>query len=129
MVGCAGMQISEIDLCPLEDPFTGEGIGNALFSGMVAAEAAVLAISNNNFSSKFFKKNYDQLLYKKISGELQLSQSMQKIVQHPWLMNMVVNKAQKSPSLQKTISSMFTDLDVRALIKKPSFYWKILMNK
>lgn len=25
MVACAGVKISEIDLCPLEDPFTGEG--------------------------------------------------------------------------------------------------------
>ncbi len=117
------------DAASLIDPFTGEGIGNALFSGMVAAEAAVLAITNNNYSSEFFKTNYDVLLYKKISGELQLSQTMQKLIQYPWLMNMVVNKAQKSPSLQKTISSMFTDLDIRALIKKPSFYWKILINK
>jgi hypothetical protein len=41
----------------------------------------------------------------------------------------VVNKAHKSPSLSKTISSMFTDLDLRDQLRKPSFYARILFNR
>lgn len=117
------------DAASLVDPFTGEGIGNALYSGMLAAEVAVEAIKQNNFSSDFLNKKYDTVLYRRIGDELKLSLTMQKLVSYPWLMNLVINKANKSISLQKTISSMFTDMDVRALLKKPSFYFNILFNR
>ena len=117
------------DAASLVDPFTGEGIGNALYSGMLAAEVASEAIEQNDFSSDFFNKKYDTVLYRRIGDELQLSRTMQKLASYPWLMNLVINKANKSVSLQKTISSMFTDMDVRALLKKPSFYFNILFNR
>ena len=117
------------DAASLVDPFTGEGIGNALYSGMLAAEAAGAAITENNFSADFFYKKYDTVLFSRIGDELKLSLTMQKLVRYPWLINFVINKANKSESLKKTISSMFTDLDVRALLKKPSFYFDILFNK
>lgn len=117
------------DAASLIDPFTGEGIGNALFSGMLAAEVAAKAIQANQFDAAFLKSNYDDVLYKRIGDELKLSKTMQKLINYPWLMNFVINKSNKSKSLQNTISSMFTDLDVRALLKKPSFYWNVLVNK
>lgn len=117
------------DAASLIDPFTGEGIGNALYSGMLAAEAAVKAITANDFSAAFLQKEYGDVLFKKIGDELQLSYTMQKLVKYPWLFNMVVNKAYKSPELQNTLTSMFKDLNVKALLRKPSFYWKILTNK
>jgi len=117
------------DAASLIDPFTGEGIGNALFSGMLAAEAIEKAFALNQFDAAFFQENYGDVLFRRIGAELKLSYTMQKLVRFPWLFNLVVNKANKSPSLQKTISSMFADLDMRALLRKPSFYWNILMNK
>lgn len=117
------------DAASLIDPFTGEGIGNALFSGMLAAEAAVKAFEADRFDSAFFQEHYGDELFRRIGDELKLSYTMQKLVRYPWLFNLVVNKAHKSPSLQRTISSMFADLDVRALLRKPSFYWNILRNK
>src|SRR5690606_1292501 len=112
------------DAASLIDPFTGEGIGNALYSGMLAAEAAIKAIHQNRYDNVFLQTEYGDVLFKKIGSELQLSYKMQKLVRYPWLFNLVVNKAQKSPALQSTITSMFADLDMRALLKKPSFYWK-----
>lgn len=117
------------DAASLVDPFTGEGIGNALYSGMLAAEVAAAAIAQNKFDAAFLHQQYDTVLFRRIGDELKLSLIMQKLVSFPWLMNLVINKANKSPQLQKTISSMFTNLNVRALLKKPSFYWNILFNK
>lgn len=117
------------DAASLIDPFTGEGIGNALFSGMLAAEAAAKALEHKQFDSAFLQEHYGDVLFRRIGDELKLSYTMQRLVRYPWLFNLVVNKAHKSPSLQKTISSMFADLDVRALLRKPSFYWNILTNK
>jgi geranylgeranyl reductase family protein len=117
------------DAASLIDPFTGEGIGNALFSGMLAAEAAIKAFEEDNFSEAFLKIAYDDVLFRRIGDELKLSYTIQKLLRFPWLFNMVVNKAHKSPSLRTTMSSMFADLDVRTLLRKPSFYWNILTNK
>ncbi len=117
------------DAASLIDPFTGEGIGNALYSGMLAAEAAIKALDIKCMDAAFLKQQYDDELFRRIGDELRLSYTMQKLVRFPWLFNLVVNKANKSPSLQKTLTSMFADLDMRALLRKPSFYWNIMMNK
>ena len=60
------------DAASLVDPFTGEGIGNALYSGMLAAEVAVEAIAQNNFTGEFLNKKYDTVLYRRIGDELKL---------------------------------------------------------
>ena len=117
------------DAASLIDPFTGEGIGNALFSGMLAAEAAIKAFEANRFDEEFLQKNYGDVLFNRIGDELKLSYTIQKLLRYPWLFNMIVNKAYKSPSLRNTMTSMFADLDVRALLRKPSFYWNVLINK
>lgn len=117
------------DAASLIDPFTGEGIGNALYSGMLAAEAAARALEHNRFDAAFLQEHYGDVLFRRIGDELKLSYAMQRLVRYPWLFNFVVNKAHKSPALQQTISSMFADLDMRALLRKPSFYWKILTNQ
>lgn len=117
------------DAASLIDPFSGEGIGNALFSGMLAADAIQTALETDKFQALDLKNLYDDVLYRRIGDELKLSTTMQKICRYPWLFNLVVNKAEKSPSLSNTISCMFSDMDLREQLKKPSFYFKILMNK
>lgn len=117
------------DAASLIDPFSGEGIGNALYSGMLAAEAIKEALKNNRYDREYLKVAYDEILYKRLGDELKLGATMQKLCRYPWLFNLVVNKAEKSPSLSKTISCMFTDLDLREQLRKPSFYLKILFNK
>jgi menaquinone-9 beta-reductase len=117
------------DAAALIDPFSGEGIGNALYSGMLAAFAIEKSLQEQNYSQAFLKEQYDNVLYKRIGDELKISATLQRLCRFPWLFNFVVNKAQKSPSLSKTISSMFADLDLRDQLRKPSFYFKILFNR
>lgn len=117
------------DAASLIDTFTGEGIGNALYSGMIAAEAAGKALAAQRSDAAFLQQHYTNELFRRIGDELRISYSMQKLVRFPWLFNMVVNKAAKSPTLQQTLTSMFADLDIRAQLRQPSFYWKMLMNR
>jgi geranylgeranyl reductase family protein len=117
------------DAACLIDPFSGEGIGNALYSGMLAAMAIKEAVQANDFSGSFLKTAYDDILYKRLGDELKISATLQRLCKYPWLFNFVVNKASKSASLRNTISCMFSDLDVREQLSKPSFYLKILFNR
>ena len=116
------------DAASLIDPFTGEGIGNALYSGMIAAEVIKDAVQQNRYDRTFLKK-YDTIFYDKQWDELKLSYTMQRLCKYPWLFNLVVNKAHKNKTLRETISCMFEDLDMRAKLRDPKFYWKLLVNR
>ncbi|MEL7534533.1 MAG: geranylgeranyl reductase family protein [Bacteroidota bacterium] len=115
------------DAASLIDPFTGEGIGNAMLSGKIAAEKALLAFEAADFSAARLAQ-YDEAVWKKMWRELQLSHQMQKLVNYPWLFNFVVRKANKNSSIQTMLTMMFENLDIRKELKKPSFYWRLLRN-
>jgi hypothetical protein len=115
------------DAGSLIDPFTGEGIGNAMYSGMLAANHIEKCFANDQFDAAF-NLQYDQAFYERQWEELKLSHTMQKMVKFPWLFNFVVNKAHKNKLLRETISCMFEDLDMRAKLRNPLFYLKLLSN-
>lgn len=115
------------DAASLIDPFTGEGIGNAMVSGFFAAETAVKALKEDNFSADFLNA-YDQAVYHKIWDELKLSHTIQKMLNYPKLFNFIANRAEKNKTISETISCMFYDLDMRARLKSPMFYLKLLFN-
>lgn len=111
------------DAGSLIDPFTGEGIGNAMISGLKAAE--VVASCQGDYSAERMKA-YDEAVYKRLWPELNLSKKMQELVRFPWLFNLVVNKASRSAELRDTIACMFEDIDLRGRLKDPRFYWRVL---
>jgi geranylgeranyl reductase family protein len=115
------------DAGALIDPFTGEGIGNAMMSGQYAAEQAAACLQQSRFDAAFLKQ-YDERLYQRLWSELSLSRRMQQLVNYPFLFNFVVNKASKNKKLQELISCMFEDLDLRAELKKPSFYFQLFFK-
>lgn len=115
------------DAGSLIDPFTGEGIGNALYSGMMAAGHIAEAVAQKRFDAAFLKR-FDEAFYNRQWDELKLSHTMQKLCKYPWLFNFVVNKAHKNKTLRETISCMFEDLDLRARLRNPLFYFRLLLN-
>ncbi len=115
------------DAASLIDPFTGEGIGNAVLSGYTAAQQVKLCLEKNDFSAAALK-NYDEAIYRRLWGELKLSYRMQKLVKYPWLFNFVVRKANRNKVLRETIMVMFEDIDIREQLKRPSFYFKLLFS-
>lgn len=116
------------DAGSLIDPFTGEGIGNAMVSGLVASRQIKKALAANNFSAAFLKE-YDKELYKKLWAELKLGHYLQMLTSRPWLFNFVIRKASRSKELKETISCMFENVDIRKKFTSPLFYLKILFNR
>ncbi len=109
------------------DPFSGEGISNAMYCGMTAAYTAMSALQQRNFTQATLQQ-YNDAVYKRLWNELKLSHTMQKLCNYPWLFNYVINKAERNATFRETISCMFDDLDLRARFKQPSFYFKLLFN-
>ena len=115
------------DAASLIDPFTGEGVGNAMYSGFLAAETAYQAIAQKDFSAGYLKQ-YDNSVYRQLGGELRVSSVLQKLLNYPSMFNFFVHKANKNPTLRETIICMFEDIDLRSKLKNPLFYLKLLFN-
>lgn len=109
----------------LIDPFTGEGVGNAMWSGFAAAEHIGNAIAANRFDAAF-NKRYDRFVYKKLWKELRLSTWIQRLINYPKLFNWVMNKVTADPDLKQSLIRMIDDLDERKKLTKLSFYIKLL---
>lgn len=116
------------DAASLIDPFTGEGIGNGMKSGMLAAFAVEKALKSDKLDAAFLKEAYDQPVYRALWDELKLSTFLQKCLDYPWLFDFVVKKAERNPTLKETITCMFDDLDIRDRLRSPSFYLKLLFR-
>lgn len=116
------------DAASLIDPFTGEGIGNAIRSGRVAADHVQEAFKVNNFSAAF-NKAYDKELYRRIWPELKVSRGLQKMLRYPWLFNFFVRKAARNPSLQTLIVSMLDNVDLKRELMRPGFYVRLFFSR
>lgn len=116
------------DAGALIDPFTGEGIGNALYSGRIAAQQAAAAIEANDFSDTFFEK-YDNDVYRILGPELQMSTKLQKLVKYPWLFNLLMKVGTRNNQIKELMSCMFHEVDLRKKLSQPLFYVKLLFNR
>ena len=87
------------DAASLIDPLTGEGIGNAMLSGLYASRQAIQCFQKNNFSTGEMK-HYDEAIYNKLLPELKKNLMMQRAFNRPWLINLLVNVAIANPGLK-----------------------------
>ncbi len=115
------------DAASLIDPFTGEGIGNAMVSGRIAANHIEHCLKEKRFDAAF-NTQYDDAIYKKLSNELNISHRLQKMLGRPWLFNLIVKKANKNKHLHQFIEDMLDDPNQRKQITKPSFYYRLIFN-
>jgi len=112
----------------LIDPFTGEGISHAMISGVYAADIVAEVLAEKDTSAGRLLA-YDQRVWKRLGKELAISTRLQQMANQAWLFDFVVDRANKNPALADTISSMFTDLDMRERLKKPGFYMDLLLGR
>ncbi len=115
------------DAAGLIDPFTGEGIGNAMFSSKIAVETANNAIKNNDFSESFLS-DYSDRLWADIGNELKVSHKLQKIGHYRFLLNFVVRKAARNRKISEIIAGMIANEIPRKQLANPLFYLKLLFS-
>jgi len=115
------------DAASLIDPFTGEGIGNAMLSGMKAAEQARRSIEANNFSEKFLMQ-YDEEVYRNCGDELKLSSRLQKLSRYEWLLNLFFNKANRNRELRERLPELLYNPDSRKSLSNMRIYLKLLFR-
>ncbi|MBI4392423.1 MAG: geranylgeranyl reductase family protein [Euryarchaeota archaeon] len=114
------------DAAQLIDPFSGEGIGNALVSGHLAAETIASASKEKDFSEKRLQ-SYEANVWKTLDHELQASYRLQKIGRRTWLLNFVLRRAATRPKVREIISEMLADREKKAEFSSFWFYVKLLL--
>ena len=90
------------DAASLIDPASGDGIGNAMLSGKLAAEQIIKSFGKDDFSEKHHK-NYDKYLFKVIGKELKQHYKAQRFgSKMPFLLDVLFGVA-KNKLIQKWI--------------------------
>ncbi len=115
------------DAASLIDPFTGEGIGNAMISGKLAASVINEAIIAGDYSQNTLKK-YEELLSRTLDNEFKTSYRMQKLGSIKFLLNFVINRATKNQHIRDMISTTLIDRETRKEYTSPWFYLKMLFS-
>jgi flavin-dependent dehydrogenase len=115
------------DAAGLVDPFTGEGIGNAMVSGRIASEIAARSKRDNNFTKQYLKK-YDQDLWGYLGNELSTSSKLLKLAHSKFLLNFVIDRAARNKKVRDLMSGMLAEEIPKSELSNPLFYLKILFS-
>ncbi len=115
------------DAASLIDPFSGEGVGNALYSGRLAAEVVNKALEKND-TGKQVLKEYEERLHHDLDDELMLSYHLQRLGTRQFLLNWVIDKAATKQEVRDTISGMLVNTKAKKGLANPLFYLRLLLT-
>lgn len=110
------------DAGSLVDPFTGEGIGNALLSAKIAVKH--FKQNKNEFDLKSGEE-YQKEIWNILGKELTNSFKIQNYTRKKWLINWFIGKAQRKPELQKILSESLTSKEAQRQLTSP---WTLFKN-
>lgn len=113
------------DAASMIEPFSGEGIGNAIRSGRFAARQLINAFSKKDFSATELN-GYDRTLYEMLGSEFRISRNMMRLSQFPWILNTIIGKANRNAQLHQTLINALTYPDKKRWLISPSFYMNLL---
>ncbi len=112
------------DAAGLIDPLSGEGIGNAIRSGRVAAEHLQKAFKEQRFDAEF-NKAYDREIYRRMWNEFRLSVFLRRIIFYFPLYNRLVRYGGKSRFVRNLLSSIIDNSNFKKSLFSPKFYWQL----
>lgn len=112
----------------LIDPFTGEGIGNALYAGHYAAKHAAAALGKGGDPAEELAA-YEADVYRVLGPELNISHKLQQMVRYPWLFNFLMRIGARNQELRELMTCMFNDVDLRHRFRDPRFYLRLLFGR
>jgi geranylgeranyl reductase family protein len=115
------------DAMGLTDPFTGEGVGNAMFSAQKAAQVIHSAFESGDFSAKKMAM-FHQICVNFLQKEFRISAFANKI-KYAWLIDFVVGVAAKNSDVMMNIAQTVASHKDRKRLLNPLFYAKLLLKK
>jgi flavin-dependent dehydrogenase len=96
------------DAAQLINPFSGEGIANAMLSGKLAAEHAVEALHSGTVHSGGLA-SYESAVWDELGEELDTAYRLQRLLLNRgarWLLDTLVHRAAKRPRVREALVDM-----------------------
>jgi len=115
------------DTASLIDPFSGEGMGNAMTSGKIAFRTISRALRLGAYSEKILGE-YEQEIHNELKKELEMSYMLQRLGKNEFLLNLVIDKAARNPEIRKELTTMIVSEEAKKSFSSPMFYLKLLFS-
>ena len=106
------------DAASLVDPFSGEGVGNALLSAKLAISLFDREVHSEGLPAEVADE-YMVRLWEELGPELSNSFKIQRIVRRKRLMNLFVRKAAKRPALQAALTDALASKEAQKKLHNP----------
>ena len=106
------------DAASLVDPFSGEGVGNALLSAKLAISLFDREVHSEGLPAEVADE-YMVRLWEELGPELSNSFKIQRIVRRKRLMNLFVRKAAKRPALQEALTDALASKEAQKKLHNP----------
>ncbi|HLE96327.1 MAG TPA: geranylgeranyl reductase family protein [Candidatus Thermoplasmatota archaeon] len=115
------------DAAALIDPFSGEGIGNAMVSARLASRTIAAALAAGGATAERLAP-YEAAVRAELDEELKMSHRLQKLGRVKFLLNFVIRRAARKPGVQRMISDMLADREKKEAFGNVWFYFKLLVT-
>lgn len=108
----------------LIDPFTGEGIGNAIRSARIAADHIQDAFKGNKFDAEF-NKAYDAEINRRMMGEIRVSILATRLMRTTFIANFIVKRLLQNAAVHQILYTGLDPKKVGRLLLNGQFYGNI----
>jgi flavin-dependent dehydrogenase len=107
------------------DPFTGEGIYDALLGGVLAADALSVALERGDTSAASLA-SYDSARRRAFASKRRAAWLVQAFVRSPRLMDYAVARIARRPEVESTMTGVLGDYRAAGAVLSPRFLWQTL---
>ena len=114
------------DAASLVDPFSGEGIGNALLTAKMTTSHFNKELHSEGFPESAATE-YMEDLWNELGGELSNSTKLQRMMRIKVLTNWFVKKASRKPEIGEMMSEMIASKETQRALWNPWFLFKTLV--
>ena len=113
------------DAAGLIDPFTGEGIGNAMHSGKIAAEVLADVCKGEDYSASQLQV-YQDRVWQEMGDTMRLSYKLQRLLKYDLLLNLLLRRCNKSKYFADWIAGMLVGQTSKQDFLTPKTIWRLL---
>jgi flavin-dependent dehydrogenase len=117
------------DAASLVDPFSGEGVGNAMRSALIASKIIGSALQRKG--GKVTREDcleYEWVLWGEIGPDVESSYRLQQLGKLPFILDFVIGKAQKSGWVREQLAKMIASQDEKKKANDLVFYLRLLFS-
>jgi menaquinone-9 beta-reductase len=111
------------DAASLVDPFSGEGIANALVSAKLAAEQAVEALRAPRAGAL---RPYEERLWREMGRGLASAHRLQRMARYRPLVDFVIGRAASRPRVKDAVVELFAEPETLGQLTRFSYLWRLL---